>query len=235
MTGRWLLLAALGAAACAPAAMQQPAGAPASPGKIGGARPAKAPSPGRPADERAAALMPLLEAPWGWRDDKDGQLRAPLPDWERWTRVRFWGVEHFTGFRYGDDHRALAIVLVQEVPEGTPTDSRSCMRRFEAWARPKAKAFGVELGPIGQRDARWQDDALSVEYVDGAVDFMFEHREFSAAWATFPAYPDACLVYAVAVPWRGHAELARQIRDRWVDEGFGGLRAMTQRAPHRLP
>ncbi len=231
VTLRWLsTLGVLAAVGCGPPALQQP------PGKAPTPKTVTVEEPGGDAsDPHAAALKRLLAAPWGRRNDKDGQLEAPTPDWENWTRVRFWGVDHFTGFRYGDDHHVVAVVLVQEVPPGTPTDSRTCMHRFEAWARPQVKAFDVQMGPVGEHDSEWRGHPISVEFVDGAVDFMLQHREFSAAWATYPAYPDACLVYAVAVPWRGHAKLARELRDRWVEEGFQGMRPLTPKGPHRLP
>src|SRR5262245_44883199 len=75
-----------------------------------------------------AALERLLAAPWGARNDKDDLVWAPAPDWENWRRVHYFGVESFTGFRYGDEHHTMAIVFVQDVPDGTPVTSETCIR-----------------------------------------------------------------------------------------------------------
>src|SRR5687768_5050364 len=56
-------------------------------------------------DKQGAALFRQLDEAWGLRNDKDDQLHVPLPDHQHWKRVRFWGVEHFVGFRYGGDHQ----------------------------------------------------------------------------------------------------------------------------------
>lgn len=167
-----------------------------------------------------AALFRQLDEPWGLREDKDAQLFLPLPDAEHWKRVRYWGVEHFVGFRYGNEHRVMAIGFVQEVPAGTPVTSETCMRRFEAWGRPQTKPFDVRFGPFQVHHQRWRDQKLEVHSVDGDLSLGFSTAKFSAAWAAYPAYTDGCLIYAMAVPWREHPELAQKVRDRWVDEAF---------------
>ncbi len=53
---------------------------------------------GDAADPHAAALERLVSAPWGTRDDRDGQVNVPLPDSENWKRLRYFGVEQFVGF-----------------------------------------------------------------------------------------------------------------------------------------
>jgi hypothetical protein len=171
-------------------------------------------------DHQEAALYRQLDQAWGLRSDKDDQLLVPLPDSEHWKRVRFWGVEHFVGFRYGNDHHMLAVGFVQEVPAGTAVTSETCMRRFEAWGRPQTKPFDVKFGPFAVHHQRWREQRLQVYVVDGEFSAAFSTTAFSAAWAAFPAYQDGCLIYAVAVPWRKHPELARQVRDRWVREAF---------------
>ncbi len=237
MPKAWALPLVLGGAlvACAsapkPIDAEHPAGAAAGGGASSSAserRPAP-PSPasvtvkepgGDAPDRQGAALYRQLDEGWGLRPDKDDQLLVPLPDSEHWKRVRYWGVEHFIGFRYGSDHHALAVGFVQEMPAGTPVTSEMCMRRFEAWGRPQTKPFDVKFGPFAVVHQRWRDQRLEVHAVDGEFSAAFSTTSFSAAWAAFPAYKDGCLIYAVAVPWRKHPELARQVRDRWVKEGF---------------
>ena len=83
------------------------------------------------------------------------------------------------------------------------------------------------------RKSAWQGKSILVESVDGYVDFGLERRKFSAAYAAYPAYPDACLIFGMAVPWREHEDLARQVRDRWVKEGVPQIRTMTPTRPVR--
>src|SRR5689334_19615833 len=67
-------------------------------------------------DPERAALERLLGEAWGARTDKDEQLLAPMPDWEHWRRTRYWGFDHLVGFRYGNEHRAMIAVRVQDLP-----------------------------------------------------------------------------------------------------------------------
>ncbi|MCC6900943.1 MAG: hypothetical protein IT377_18340 [Polyangiaceae bacterium] len=178
-------------------------------------------------DPHFAALDRQVHEPWGERNDKDNQLLVPLPDAPKWKRVRYFGVEHFLGFRYGDDHHVLALAFVHDAEPGAAVDSRSCIRRFESWARAQSKAFGPKLEAIGERNSKWRDQPLSIHFVDGYADVAFSRREFSAAWAAYPAYPDACLIFAVAVPWRDQPEAARKLRDRFLTEAFERVNPLT--------
>src|SRR5450432_3518147 len=74
-------------------------------------------------DAHQAALDRLLTAPWGMRKDKDDQLHVPMPDSDNWKRVRYFCVEHYVGFRYGDEHHAMLIAFVQDLPPDTPMKS----------------------------------------------------------------------------------------------------------------
>lgn len=223
------VVALVGTVSCGSSAVAtQPPGAPPKPETITVAEPG-----GDAHDAHWAALDRELKEPWGERNDKDNQLFLPLPDVEHWKRVRYWGVEHFLGFRYGDDHHIIAVAFVQDVEPGTPTDSKTCLRRFEAWARAQAKGFEPKLEAIGERESRWRDKPLHVRFVDGYADVGFSRKSFSAAWAAYPAYPDACLIYAVAVPWRSQPELAKQVRDRFLMEGFERVNPLTPEKPLR--
>lgn len=204
--------------------------------------PAPAPTPasitpkepgGDAPDPHEAALDRLLTAPWGFRDDKADQLHVPMPDSDNWKRVRYFGVEHYVGFRYGDEHHAMLIAFVQDLPADTPMKSDTCMRHFEAWGLPQTHAFDVKFSPFESHLGRWQGQSLESRSVDGKVNLGFTAAEFSGAWAAYPAYGDACLVLAVAVPWRDHPELAQKLRDRFVSEGFSQLAAASKLKPAR--
>lgn len=222
-------VALLGTVACGSSATNsQPPGVPPAPQTVTVAEPG-----GDAHDPHWAALGRAVEEPWGERSDKDNQLLVPLPDTPKWKRVRYWGVEHFLGFRYGDDHHVVAIAFVQEVEPSGVVDSRRCLKQFESWARAQAKGYTPKLDAVGERTARWRDKPLAIRFVDGYSDFGFSRKSFSAAWAAYPAYPDACLVYAVAVPWRGQPELARRVRDRFLTEAFERVNPLTPTRPYR--
>jgi hypothetical protein len=188
---------------------------------------------GNAKDPHEAALQRLLTAPWGARNDKNDQIRVPIPDWENWKRVRYFGVEHFLGFRYGDDHHAMALAFVQDLPPGTPVKSDTCIRAFEAWGLPQTHAFDVKFSPFESHLAKWQNQSLESRSVDGRVNLGFTAAEFSGAWAAYPAYPGACLIFAIAIPWRDHKELAEKLRDRWVTEGFPLMNVVSAVRPER--
>lgn len=212
-------------AAPPPAAPPSPAPSPAS---ITPAEPG-----GNAADPHEAALTRLLNTPWGGRNDKADLVHVPLPDWENWKRVRYFGVEHFVGFRYGDEHHAMALAFVQDLPPGTPVKTDTCIRAFENWGLPQTHAFDVKFSPFESHFAKWQNQILETRSVDGRVNLGFTSAEFSGAWAAYPAYPDACLIFAIAVPWRDHKDLAEKLRDRWVSEGFPMLQVTSAIKPER--
>jgi hypothetical protein len=178
--------------------------------------------------------MRQLNEPWGNRTDKDDQLGVPLPDAPQWKRVRYWGVDHFTGFRYGDDYHAVAVVFVQDVsPDVNAATSEACMRRFESWGRRELKNREVKLGPIRTKESSWRSKPLVIHSLDGAFLIGLSRKDFSAAWAAYPAYPHACLIYGMAVPWSEHEPLAKRVRDRWIEQGFVGLSPFTPERPYR--
>jgi hypothetical protein len=186
-------------------------------------------------DPHRAALERLLREPWGARNDKLDQIHAPMPDWENWRRVRYWGFEHLAGFRYGKTYHAVGVARVQELPPGTPARSETCLRAVEAWVRPQLQGFDVKLEPIGVKLVRWRDQPLEIHTVDGWVSWGIDNADFSAAWTAYPAYPGACMVYGIAVPWRDQKALAQAVRDRFVTEGFLLFDARTETIPKPAP
>lgn len=179
------------------------------------------------------ALQRLLNERWSRRPDRDDQLLVPVADARNWKRVRFWLVDHFTGFRYGDDIDAVNVVLVQDVEEGVTPTAESCMKNAERWARPQIRSFDVRMGPVHSRKTEWRGIEVPVRTADALVDYGFGPTQFSAAWVAYPAYSDACLVFAFAVPWGEHRELAQQVRERWIEEGVGRIKPLTEQRPYR--
>jgi hypothetical protein len=203
----------------------------AAPARAGDAG-APAPPPAVP-DAHETALLHQLHDRWGWQEDKDGQLRVPMPDQGNYERVRYWAFDHFVGFKYGDDYDVMNVVFIQDAPKDAPFDSQTCLRRADKWGYPQLKSFEVKLEPPRFTQSQWQGKHILVESLDGYVDFGLERHRFSAAYAAYPAYPDACLVFGVAVPWRKHEDLAKQVRDRWVKEAIPQIRPMTPTRPTR--
>lgn len=215
----------LGACASQP---KQPPGAPATPKSITLDEPG-----GDAADPQAEALRRQLEMPWQWGTDKDSQLRVPLVDPGHMKRVRYWALDHFTGFRLGSDFYVMNVVFIQDVPKDEPVDSRECLQRAEKWGHPQMKSFEVKLDGIRMSQEKWMNKPVVVKSVEGHLDFGLERRRFSAAYAAYPAYEDACLVFGVAVPWEEHEELAKEVRDRWVKEAVPRIRPLTKTRPYR--
>lgn len=216
--------------ACGSSVQTQPVGAPPTQKSITLEHPG-----GDAADPQEAALRRQLEMPWGWATDKDDQLRVPMVDPGNMKRVRYWVVDHFTGFRYGSDFYVVNIVFVQDFPKDEEMDSRTCVQRAEKWGHPQIQSFEVKMKGLTQITTKWRNKPVVVKSVDGYVDIGFERRHFSAAYAGYPAYPDACLVFAMAVPWDKHEDLARQVRDRWVREAVPRIAPLTETKPFRKP
>ncbi len=57
-------------------------------------------------------------------------------------------------------------------------------------------------------------DVLSV---DAKTETLIDHDSYAAAFATYPAWPGACLVVGVAVPARDDFARARAVRDRFAE------------------
>jgi hypothetical protein len=214
--------------ACGSGTSRQPPGRPPTPQSISRKEPG-----GDAHDPHRAALQRLLQQPWRRRLDKDRQVKVPVPDYAHWKRVRFRGIDHFVGFRYGKRHHVVTAAFVVDVQDAARNDSERCMRRFETWGRPQARSWNVRLEPIERTTTDWKGQQVVVHRVDGHVDTLLSRRRFSAAWAAYPAYPDACLVYGVAAQWFDQPELARRVRDRFVQEGFSTLLTLTDAKPHR--
>lgn len=226
----WQFLLIAGLTGCGGSVQKQPPGQPPTPDTISNDEPG-----GDAFDPHRAALLRQLSEPWGLRNDKDDQIHVPTPDWKNWKRVKFRLVKHFTGFRYGKEHHVMSLVFLLDVPPESHQTSQSCMNRFEAWARPQLSDYDVSFGEFKTTLKRWHKEPLQVNYVDGHVDVGLQRYKFSVAWAAYAAYPDACLIYAVAVPWFEQGELAQKVRDRWVREGFQHMRPLTEFRPYRKP
>jgi len=193
---------------------------------------------GDAADPHEAALRRLLAEPWGWRNDKQDALHVPMPDWQNWRRIRYWGVTTFVGFRYGDDHHAVIAVWVRDVDEGTTPDR--CLELFEQWGAPTARSFSVKVGEPTVTRLPWNPTPgpkpegeleVVVKAVDAEVATLFSRNRYAAAYAGFVMWPKTCTIFGLAVPERDQDELAKQVRDRYVSDGFWRMDRRSETTP----
>jgi hypothetical protein len=148
----------------------------------------------------------------------DGQdsVRVQLPDGERWTRVKFWGVKSLVGYRYGKDHHAIVGGFVVHVDDETAPGA--CGAAFERWAQPWVDAFEVAIERDPPRASPWDGKIVDIASLVARVATLGVRDEYAAAYATYPAWKGACLVLGVAVPARSELERARAVSDRFASE-----------------
>lgn len=201
---------------------------PACSGPSGSSRPlipvAPAPPPkddGQPSQggnggqQHAAALEQLRAGQLGWRVDRQNSVRIQLPDAEHWTRVKFWGVKSLVGFRYGKEHHAIVGGFILHVDD---TDQDACGKQFREWAQPYIDSFEVQLEHDPPAAVPWNGKILDIDSLVASTATLGAREQYVAAYATYPAWPGACLVLGVAVPSRDELERAKAVRDRFVAE-----------------
>lgn len=180
-------------------------------------------------DGHAAALEQLKVAPIVSKPDKQNAVLVPLPDGDRWTRVRFLTVKSLVGFRYGKDHHAIFAGFVTHVDDNSVQGA--CNKSFEQWAMPWVEAFEVELkhdppiaftwsAPPRPKETK-KISIIDVDPVHAKTATVLARESYEAAWAAYPAWGEkACLVLGVAVPTRDDPQRAREVRDRFLREVF---------------
>jgi hypothetical protein len=199
--------------------------APAAPPKDDG-KPAQG---GQGGQEHAAALEQLKTAHLGWRVDRQNSVRVLLPDAGTWLRVKFWGVESLVGFRYGKDHHAIVGAFVVHVPNESALGA--CSKAFEAWAQPYVDAFEVELEHDPPKAFPWSGKIVDIDSLVATTATLGAHDQYVAAYATYPAWPGACLILGIAIPARGELERAKAVRDRFAAEVLPMVRVTAATEP----
>ncbi|HSC89503.1 MAG TPA: hypothetical protein VLC09_19610, partial [Polyangiaceae bacterium] len=200
-------------------------------------QPTQAPRPtkryGEAPRSHREALLHQLDARFQRRADKGRQVELPLADSSHWKRVRFTGIDHLTGFVYGEDRHMLTSAFAFQLEPGEKPSTALCMERFERDGLARFRKAKGTFTPIVETEGKWRKNPLLIHKADGRLTFFFSRYEFSAAWAAYPAYRDGCLVYATVVFWEDEEELARQVRDHWVEQAFGSLRTRSDEVPQR--
>jgi hypothetical protein len=59
--------------------------------------------------------------------------------------------------------------------------------------------------------------------VDAEITALFSKRSYAAAYAAYTMWPKTCTIFGIAVATRGKDDLARQVRDRYVSDGFARM------------
>jgi hypothetical protein len=216
-----LFASSLLAGACNSAVPSLPPGVPPTPASVTRKNPG-----GDAADPEQAALERLLNEPWGRHTDRYNTLQVPLADWKNWRRVRIWSHPTRATYRYGDNHFAIATVVYTKT--SGPSDPDSCLEEFWAKNAPLADAYGVRLGASEllrtTQDLDGEVRPLVLKILEGSVDAMFSSDDYVGALAVYESWPGTCLVHGLAVKSTHHPDVARRVRDRWLDEGAPKLR-----------
>jgi hypothetical protein len=147
-------------------------------------------------------------------------------------------VPSFVGFRYGDDHHALIGIWVREVEEGTTLDQ--CLEQFEKWAEPQTRTFGVRVEPGPVTRLPWSaapaakpegPPEVLIKTVEAEIDTIFAKGTYVGAYAAYAMWPKTCTVFGVAVAARDNIALARQVRQRYVTDGFSRIERHNEAVP----
>jgi hypothetical protein len=177
----------------------------------------------------SAALEELKIAPMAPVVDAQRSIRFPLPDGRRWARVKFFGVESLVGFRYGREHHAVVAGTIVHLPLDAPQGA--CTTSFEDWATPWIRAFDVEIVRDPPRAFPWNTRIVDVDLLFARAATLAMREAYAVAYAAYPAWPGACLVFGIAVPARDDEERARAVRDRFVQEVLPRLRILANEEP----
>jgi hypothetical protein len=180
----------------------------------------------------AAALEELRVSHLGWRFDRPGRVRLPLPDAPHWTRVKFWGVKSLVGFRYGKDHHAIVAGFVVRVDD--ETSPGICGKTFEHWAQPLVDSFEVEIKYDPPRAEPWSGRIADFESLIARTATLGVRDEYAVAYGTYPAWKGACLVLGIAVPARDEIERAKAVRDRFTTEVLPKVQVILSDGPPEM-
>jgi hypothetical protein len=133
-------------------------------------------------------------------------------------------VPAFVGFRYGDQHRALAALWVHRLRPEDAEDPRLCLDRLEAWAEPLGDFYHMKVTKRGTSKASWKStDDVFVQLADAEVSSIFSHRTYAAVAGASFAWPRVCVVYGYAFRVDDSEHVANAVRLRYVQEAFSKL------------
>lgn len=190
---------------------------------------APAPAPGAdtrgPTSSHPDAIGHLLEAPWAARVDRRRTISLPLPDGAAWTHVKYYGISTLAGFRYGDEHH-VALAVFSYTPQKVPATVDGCAKRLWDWGEDRARLYDVAISDPRIEQIAWPAGAKTtakIFVVDARRRSILGTKRYAAAYAVYPAWPEACLAVGFAVPEADATEDARALRDRLVRDALPAL------------
>jgi hypothetical protein len=116
------------------------------------------------------------------------------------------------------------------------TDERepgACGKAFEAYAQPWVDSFEVAIAHDAPLAIPWRDAIIGIDSLVATTATLGVHDQYAGAYATYPAWKGACLVFGIAVPARGDLERAMAARDRFVRDVFPALQVTTPDQPRK--
>jgi hypothetical protein len=168
---------------------------------------------------QSAALRRLRESHFSLRSDRDHSVLIPLLDGFTWKRVKFWVIRPFTGFRYGDEHRAVAGLFVRPAPSPNPT-SKDCLKDFEKWAFQYVRGLEAHVTPPRSRKVLWRRESILVRSRELSVAWGMSLRSFAATYAAYVPWPNTCVILGYAFPMNEDPEGALLTRDQFAQQAF---------------
>lgn len=216
--------------ACSSSLPKAPPGVPPDPKTVSPKEPG-----GNAYDPQKAALDRLSSENWGWRNDKRDYFHFPLSDFQNWKRVRFWGLPALVGFRYGDNHRAVAALWARPVQSGDPPTAAVCLDRFEEWGTPLAQGYSTSVSNTRTLAiSRKGKDDVVVKTVDATVRSIFGNKKYLAAVGATIGWPNTCVIWGYAFKVEDAEDSAAKVRDRYAKEAFQQLERMKETVPDPL-
>jgi hypothetical protein len=110
----------------------------------------------------------------------------------------------------------------------------------EKWGEPLARTFSVRVEPGPVTLSPWNPQPgpkpegpfeIVTRSLDAEMDNLFMKGSYYAAYTAYAMWPKTCTIFGFAVAVRGSTDLARQVRDRYVSDGFWRLERHAETTP----
>ena len=178
-----------------------------------------------PTSSHEDAIAHLLDAPWAGRVDRRRTVSLPLPDGAAWTHVKYFGITTLAGYRYGEDHH-VALAIFSFAPPKGPATVDGCAKQLWDWGEERAKLYDVAISDPRVEEIVWPPASATkakLFVVDARRRSILGTKRYAAAYAIYPAWPEACLAVGFAIPEAGASDDARALRDRLVRDALPAL------------
>jgi hypothetical protein len=171
--------------------------------------------------QHAEALEALRTFPTGTVQSADGLVRVALPAGARWRRVTFWGFDAYAGFRFGQDHHAVAGAMLLEPLKGE--GERACIAAFDEWSKPYVEAFSLKMTGVVEAPLEVGGVPAVTRRLYAVGESPIGTVDYYSAYAVTRRSDDVCVVLGLAVPVREAGLRAKRALDHLADEAFRTL------------